>query len=194
MRDRNETLRATYRGVARDRSVVVRHDADGFFIVLGGDPPENERKGTVCIVHVRGALTQFKGEGGDSYEAIVERVQGRAQRGPEAERDPVPHSSPGGVVAGLNETVFKLQRMSKEPACRSSSFVGEIAASADYALCCASSRVLCPPSGICGSIGVISTMVSASEADKKMGIDVPHHHERQAEGRRPPTLPITKTR
>ena len=54
---------------------VIHHDADGFFILLGGDPPENERKGTVCIVHVRGALTQFKGEGGDSYEAIVERVQ-----------------------------------------------------------------------------------------------------------------------
>ena len=49
-------------------------------------------------------------------------------------------------------------------------YVDELAASAAYALCCACSEVLSPASGVCGSIGVISTMVSVAEHDKMEGI------------------------
>src|SRR5271166_4025537 len=54
---------------------AIERDADGFFILVGDSVPDNEARGTVGVVHVRGALSQFAGEGGDSYEAIVRRVE-----------------------------------------------------------------------------------------------------------------------
>ncbi len=54
----------------------IRHDEAGFYLTLGDGPaPENETRGSVTIVKVRGALCQYKGDGGDSYEGIVERVR-----------------------------------------------------------------------------------------------------------------------
>ena len=52
----------------------IHRDADGFFLLLGGPPPENETRGSVIIVNIRGALQQFEGPGGDSYESILKRV------------------------------------------------------------------------------------------------------------------------
>lgn len=170
---------------------VIHHDAGGFFILLGGDPPANEQRGSVCIVHVRGALTQFDGDGGDSYEATVKRVAAGMAADPKPSVVLLCHSSPGGLVAGLNETVFKLQRMSAESGIPIVSYVGELAASADYALCCASKRILAPPSGVVGSIGTISTMVSQVGADKQMGLDfrIITSGKRKADGH--PHQPIT---
>ena len=93
---------------------AIRRDADGFFIVTGGAPPANDKRGTVAIVGVRGALQQYASEYGDSYEAIGCRVAEALCA------DPLPTAvmlricSPGGVVAGLNECVVRLQRMSEE--------------------------------------------------------------------------------
>jgi ClpP class serine protease len=79
--------------------------------------------------------------------------------------------SPGGVVSGLNETVAKLQALSKEYGVPIVTYCNEMAASAAFALACSGSRIYCPPSAIVGSIGVISTMASQSEADKRAGVD-----------------------
>jgi signal peptide peptidase SppA len=171
---------------------AIRHDAEGFFILLGSAPRENKQVGTVCIVHVRGALMHYKGEGGDSYEAILERV------GLAVAADPKPTAvvfrieSPGGVVAGLNECVTKLQRMSKDSGVPFVAYVDEMAASAAYAMCCACSEILAPPSAIIGSVGVISTMVSQVEADKKLGVTyrIITSGKRKADGH--PHAPITE--
>jgi len=80
-------------------------------------------------------------------------------------------SSPGGVVAGLNECVLRLQRMSKESGIEIVAAVDELAASAAYALCCAARRVVAPPSAVIGSVGVISTMVSLAARDEKEGVE-----------------------
>ena len=149
----------------------IRRDADGFFILLGGDPPANETRGSVTIVNIRGALQQFEGPGGDSYEAIVNRVKAAFEADPKPSAVVLRICSPGGLVAGLNESVKKLQRMSKECAVPLIAYVDELAASAAYALCCACSEVLAPPSGIAGSVGVISTMISVAKADEKAGIE-----------------------
>lgn len=148
---------------------AIRRDADGFFLVLGGEPPENETRGSVVIVKIRGALQQFKGSGGDSYESIDERVAQAIADGPSAVMLDI--SSPGGVVAGLNEMVYKLRRRSKAAGIPLVAYVNELAASAAYALCCACSEVLAPPSGIVGSVGVISTMISIAKRDEKEGIE-----------------------
>lgn len=150
---------------------AIRRDADGFFLVTGGEPPANETRGTVAIVNIRGSLQQFRSEYGDSYEAICART------GEAMAQDPKPSvvahriSSPGGVVAGLNECVLRLQRMSNESGIEIVSIVDELAASAAYALCCAARRVLAPPSAIVGSVGVISTMVSVAARDEQEGYD-----------------------
>jgi ClpP class serine protease len=150
---------------------VLHHDAAGFFMMIGPDAPDNERVGSVCVIHVRGALSQFKTDGGDSYEAIVERVKCAIEYDPPPSSILFRISSPGGVVAGLNECVLKLQRMSKEAKIPLVAYVDELAASAAYALCCACSEVLAPPSAVIGSVGTIATMVSQAAADKQMGLD-----------------------
>jgi ClpP class serine protease len=155
-----------YLAIAED---AIRHDADGFFFLMGGESPENEERGAITIVNVRGALSQFRGDGGDSYEALVERI-GEAFAS-EPEKVVLRISSPGGVVAGLNETVFKLQRMSKAAKIPLIACIDELAASAAYAICCACSEILAPKTAVVGSVGVISTMVSVAKADAKAGIE-----------------------
>ena len=141
---------------------AIHRDADGFFLLLGGSAPENETRGSVTIVNIRGALQQFEGPGGDSYESIVKRVGSAFESDPKPSAVVLRISSPGGVVAGLNECVKKLQRMSKGAKIPLIAYADELAASAAYAMCCACSEILLPPSGIVGSIGVISTMISVA--------------------------------
>jgi signal peptide peptidase SppA len=151
-------------------SDAIRRDADGFFIV-GEAVPENESRGSVIMVNVRGALLQFKSWGGDSYEAISERVAQAFAADPKPSAVVLRISSPGGAVAGLNECVLRLQRMSKAAKIPLIAYADELAASAAYALCCACSEVLAPPSGIVGSIGVISQMISIAKHDQQEGIE-----------------------
>jgi ClpP class serine protease len=168
---------------------AIERDADGFFILLGDSTPENERRGTVAVVHIRGALRQFEGEGGDSYESIVKRVQSALDDKPSAVLLNI--SSPGGIVAGLNETVFRLQKMRTAAGVPLIAFANELAASAAFALCCACDRRFGPPSAIVGSIGTISTMVSQAAKDASDGFDfrIITSGSRKADGH--PHAPIT---
>jgi ClpP class serine protease len=152
-------------------SDAIRHDVDGFFLMLNGNAPDNEAHGSVTIVHVRGALQQFASPFGDSYEAIVTRVAAAFASDPQPSAVVLCISSPGGVVAGLNECVAKLQKMSKAAKIPLIAYVGELAASAAFGLCCACEERVSPPSGVCGSIGVISTMVSVAKNDEKNGVE-----------------------
>jgi capsid assembly protease len=148
---------------------AIERDADGFFIVTGDDPTPNTEHGSVVVVHIRGALSQFDGEGGDSYESIVQRVEEAIEKKPTAVVLCI--SSPGGLVAGLNECVFKLQRMRIASGIPLIAQVNELAASAAFALCCACDRRFAPPSAIVGSVGCISTIVSQLARDKAEGIE-----------------------
>ena len=100
--------------------------------------------------------------------------------------------SPGGVVSGLNETVKALRKIARESKVKLVAYVNEMAASAAYALTCACSEVLAPPSAIIGSIGVISTMISQAAKDRADGFDVRliMSGARKADGH--PHVPITK--
>jgi ClpP class serine protease len=166
MKTRHALRAGEYLAIAED---AIRHDADGFFFLMGGESPANENRGTVTIVNVRGALSQFKGEGGDSYEALIERVGEAFSEYPKKVLLRI--SSPGGVVAGLNETVFKLQRMSKASKIPLIACIDELAASAAYAICCACTEILAPKTAVVGSVGVISTMVSVAKADRMAGVE-----------------------
>jgi ClpP class serine protease len=186
--DQAKGLRYVKPGELLAMSQNALHQGPGafFWLQCGGAIP-SERRGDVAIVHVRDALEHHESPDSDSYESILKRVR-LAMSGEDAEPHDEDESlafeakppsvvilcidSPGGVVSGLNETVYALRRMSQETGVPLVAYVNELAASAAFALCCACSKVLCPPSAIVGSIGVISTMISQSERDKKDGFDV----------------------
>lgn len=137
------------------------------------DVPDNERCDTVTVVHVRGSLDHHKGFGCDSYEGILERVAS-ALAGDSEDLPPrcvvLRIDSPGGVVSGLNETVFALRKMSQKANIPLIAYVDELAASAAYALACACVEIYVPPSGITGSVGVISTLYDVTAADEMAGV------------------------
>jgi ClpP class serine protease len=178
---------------AMQRSVLdtVERDSAGFFISFGSEPTPNEARGTVAVVHIRGALAQFRGEGGDSYEDIIARVTAAVTADPKPTALVLAISSPGGLVAGLNETVFALQRLRVASGVPFIAQINELAASAAFALCCACDRRFAPASGIAGSIGTISTMASQHRRDVAEGIDyvIITSGERKADGH--PHQPIS---
>jgi ClpP class serine protease len=186
--------------LAMDPSRIHR-GPHGFFWLFGEGPKPNERRGDVAIVHVRGELEHHKRdyECAESYEGLVEKFAA-ALTGADAVRaheaaarqanygglpddyqplDAIPPrkvllciDSPGGVVAGLNETQATLLRMKREAKVPVEVYVNEMAASAAYALACVGDRIVCPRSAILGSVGVISTMISQARKNEKDGYDV----------------------
>jgi ClpP class serine protease len=191
---------------------VIQEDRGAFFWLFGPPVPRNERIGAVSVVRVNGPLEYHDDGFGDSYEWLCSRVE-KAMTGQDAceayERDhrwdddyepmtAAPPScvvlrldSPGGVVAGLEQTVNQLRALSDKFEIPLYAYVDETAYSAAYALCCACSRVVLPPSGFCGSIGVISTMVDQTAKDAKDGYKfvILTSGERKADGH--PHAPIT---
>lgn len=183
------------------REQAVHHDGPAAFFWLFGPPVyENERIGSVEVVRVNGPLEHHDDGMGDSYECIVKRVkdafEGKHIMDSEASNG-VPSAvvlrldTPGGVVAGLHETVVSLRSMAAQYKIPLIGYVDETAYSAGYALSCACSELYLPRSGFCGSIGVISTLVDQTEKDKKDGYRfvVLTSGARKADGH--PHVPIT---
>lgn len=176
---------------------AVRIGRDAMWWDYYSSIPANERIDAISVVHIRGALDHHRGYGCDSYDAIRKRVTA-AMTGEDAleearmraywadEGSPesiVPPAtppacvvlridSPGGVVSGLNETVYWLRRTSEKHGIPLVAYIDELGASAAYALACGCDEILLPASAIAGSVGVISTLYDQVEADKKMGINV----------------------
>ncbi len=153
---------------------AIHRGADGFFLLVGSaPPPPNERLGDVAVVHLRGPLEHHADEGGDSYDALCARMREAFDGGEDGPPKAVVMrvDSVGGVVSGLNETVRALRRLSAASGVPLYAYVDELAASAAYALCCAAEEIWLPRSGILGSVGTISTMMSQARADARAGLD-----------------------
>jgi ClpP class serine protease len=159
---------------------MIRAGREAHFWIWADPHPENDRVGAnkdVAVVHVRGPLEHHKDGNGDSYDSIKERFAAALSGEDCAEEDAQPPKavilcldSPGGVVSGLNETVKAIRKMSAEANIPTVAYVDEMAASAAFALACSCDEIYLPASGIAGSIGVISTMVDQTVADKAMGL------------------------
>ena len=138
------------------------------------------REKSVAVLDIRGPLDHHADSWGESYEAIIERlndaIAGRSDTkdGPRSPASAIVLriDSPGGVVSGLNEATAKMQAIRKACGIPLYAYVDEMAASAAYELACACTDIFSPPSAILGSIGVISTMISQAELDKAMGVRV----------------------
>ena len=135
-------------------------------------PPNEEIDGGV-VVHVRGPLehhsTPFCDNYDDLYSRFCKAIHCAKEKGWCVV---VKIDSPGGLVSGLNETVYAMQEEAREHAVDVIVYVDELAASAAYAISCAGDEIVVPPSGIVGSVGVISAMTSVSRANEKAGVDV----------------------
>ena len=99
--------------------------------------------------------------------------------------------SPGGDVAGLNETVRIMQGMKQSSRKRVIAYVDEACYSAAYALAMVADEIYLPESGGVGSIGVITAMADQTERDKKDGlrVEVIASGSRKADGH--PHVPLT---
>jgi ClpP class serine protease len=182
-------------------SRYMQRGPQAFFWLFGPSVKQNERVGNVAIVHVRGPLEHHDDSWGENYEGLLRRFQdalsGEDSRktiiekhriakmwGDDPPEEDIPESatppaavvlcidSPGGVVSGLNETVFAMQRAKRRAGIPVHVFANELAASAAYALSCVGDDITLPPSAIVGSIGVISMMVDQVGADEKDGFNV----------------------
>jgi ClpP class serine protease len=173
----------------------IRRGPHGFFWLFGGGVKRSERvKDDVTVVHIRDELEHHDSGWGDSYEGILSRLKKAITGQDIADQHEREHrwdddykpiaatppktiivciDSPGGVVAGLNETVRSIRQMIKaNPGVQFCAFVNELCASAAYAIATAFPEIYCPPSAIVGSIGVISTMISQARKNKRDGYDV----------------------
>jgi len=130
--------------------------------------PANETIGDVVIVFVRGPLEHHAGPHSDSYEALRGRFGAALASRPCAVVLRI--DSPGGLVSGLNEAVFDMRRAARNEGVAVYAYVDELAASAAYAIACVADEIVIPPSGIAGSVGVISTMCDVSRANEAAGV------------------------
>lgn len=142
---------------------AIQRDADGIFLLFGPGVPDNEQVSDASIVHVRGPLDHHRGFG-DCYDDIRDRMR-CAFEDEDTDRVIARIDSPGGVVAGLLDTVRCIRELSEGSGKRSIAYVDENSFSAAYALSCAFDEIVLPPSAITGSIGVISTMGDQVDKD-----------------------------
>lgn len=176
-------IRTIHTGEAMAIDAKAIHAGQGAFFSFWASPDtQNERVGVnkdITVVHIRGSIDHHP-DGGDSYDAIRERVRGAiAGTDCEDEEEGSPPKavvlridSPGGAVSGLNETVYAIRKMSAQAGIPIIAYADEMAGSAAYALACAAEEIYLPASGIVGSVGVISMIPDTTVADKKAGLRI----------------------
>lgn len=147
-----------------------RSRADILDLLFGEPVCPNEYREECTIMYIRGPLEQRDCGYGDSYELIRKRFGEALKAKPEC--IVIRIDSPGGVVAGLNQCVYDMIRAKEASGKHVIVYVDELMASAAYAIGGGvADEVFIPPSGIAGSIGVISTMFDTTGADEKAGFN-----------------------
>jgi signal peptide peptidase SppA len=134
------------------------------------DEPQTEMRDGVAIVTVSGPTMNRRDPFFDSYESLRERVSEAAAKSPRA--IVLNLDSPGGLVAGLFETVDALRKISAKTRVPLLAYVGSQATSAAYALACAASQITCAPTATIGSIGIIDSLIDESAAQRAAGLQV----------------------
>lgn len=162
-------MKPRFRERVRNReALAVRADADLLSLCCEVAPPNEDIGDGMHVVYIRGPLEHHACGYADSYEAL------RARFGAALEAKPkivlLRIDSPGGAVSGLNETVRDMFTAAQNNGVRVITYVDELAASAAYALACVAEEIYVPPSGIAGSVGVISTMCDQTAADEMAGL------------------------
>lgn len=131
---------------------------------------ENEHHGQAIVVNVRGPLMHHEDWLCDSYDAIKVRVLEAVAEKPSA--IVLSLDSPGGLVSGCFETAREIRAACDAAGIPLYAYVDGAALSAAYALACAASRIVAPPTGALGSIGVIDMLVDLTAMNAAQGVRV----------------------
>lgn len=161
-------------GSKRDRPLAIHPDAIGVSYEPHAIEDVAKVVNGVAVLCVDGPLVHHSSGWWcfwETYEDIAERFKA-ALDCPDVKAVVLKFDSPGGEVAGLNETVRIMQGMKAAAGKPVVAYVDEACYSAAYALAMVADEVYLPPSGGVGSIGVITVMADCTEADKKAGVKV----------------------
>src|SRR5215813_1969539 len=80
-------------------------------------------------------------------------------------------NSPGGSPVQSHLIYRSVRQLSEEKKVPVIAFVEDVAASGGYMIACAADEIICDPSSIVGSIGVVGASFGAHEAIRKLGIE-----------------------
>ena len=80
-------------------------------------------------------------------------------------------NSPGGSPVQSHLIYRRIRQLAQEKGITVVAFVEDVAASGGYMIACAADEIVCDPSSIVGSIGVVGATFGAVEAMKKLGIE-----------------------
>src|ERR1022692_4353511 len=78
-------------------------------------------------------------------------------------------NSPGGSAVQSHLIYRRIRQLSEEKSIPVIAFVEDVAASGGYMIACAADEIVCDPSSIVGSIGVVGATFGVHEAMKKLG-------------------------
>lgn len=132
------------------------------------------RKGNVGVIEIRGPLVNsdswmMEMLGMSTFPAIREALVFAASD-PEVDQILLDIESPGGTVAGTNDTANLVRQVGvSKPV---TAFSDGLIASAAYWVGSAAAKIYVGETAIVGSVGILATLVSESEALKKDGIEV----------------------
>lgn len=181
----DRVLSLAFRAATEDGTASYFGDAESAYTV--------DAEG-VAHVRVEGPLAQRAwscwGFGGDGYDAIESRVRA-ALDDPRSRALVIEYDSPGGEVAGCGVCAEAIRSAADAAGKPVVSYVDELAASAAYWLASAADKIVTPPSGMVGSIGVIATRVEESpSAESGRKVHLITSGARKADGH--PTVPMSE--
>lgn len=203
MRDRDSTKRARAEAMAQPRQfraerrggeiLAIDPQAIDFSYLYTGIRPNDRTDDNVAIVSINGPLEHHATWWWDSYESIVERIEGamtghdlcaqhEAMYGWRDDFEPMAEvparavvlciDSPGGEAAGATWAHRRIRSLRKKYDCPIYAYANETTCSAAYEIACAADEIWLPDTGTVGSIGVIATMFDQTGANRKMGLNV----------------------
>lgn len=135
--------------------------------------PARFRPGTAVVPVVRlsgviGAVTPLRP--GMSLAGIA-RVLERAFSYRNAKAVALVINSPGGSPVQSRQIYLRIKQLAAEKKLKVLVFVEDVAASGGYMIACAGDEIICDPSSILGSIGVVGGSFGFQEAIKRLGIE-----------------------
>jgi len=140
---------------------------------LMGYLPARFRPGTAVVPVVRlsgviGAVTPLRP--GMSLAGVA-RVLERAFSVRNAKAVALVINSPGGSPVQSRQIYLRIKQLAAEKKLPVLVFVEDVAASGGYMIACAGDEIICDPSSILGSIGVVGGNFGFQEAIKRLGIE-----------------------
>src|SRR5215213_4493835 len=135
--------------------------------------PARLRPGTVIVPVVRlsgliGAVTPLRP--GMSLAGIARTLE-RAFAIKQAKAVAIVINSPGGSPVQSRQIYLRIRQLAAEKKLPVLVFVEDVAASGGYMIACAGDEIICDPSSILGSIGVVGGSFGFQEAIKRLGIE-----------------------